>query len=333
LTINILFIGDPHLKITRFDLSQKFLSWVTGLIIELKPDMVVNLGDTFDSHAVVRSEILKLFKDHVMEVTGAGIPYKYILGNHDMFKPTDSKYHALQSFDIAGMEVIETPTHHLSAGISFIPYIHDFSEFPLETQPICIAHQQFVGCDYGYYRPDVGTDADKVSADIIISGHIHKRQTFGKVIYPGTPFAQGVNDVNQEKGVMLFDTNTYACVYYDTPLPNYRGLKFELASDFGVSEMHAQIKAQLTDDNWIIDMEGPQAELIAYINSKEMSELRAVNNIRIRTTWTNKSKNKVKIKATSMNDILNNYVDKVYDGSLDKGIIKDKILEILEKTQ
>jgi len=330
----ILFIGDPHLKITRLDLAQKFLSWVTGLIIELQPDMVVNLGDTFDTHAVVRSEILKLFKDHVIEVTGAGIPYEYILGNHDMFKPTDNKYHALQSFDIPGLRVIDTPTHDLSAGISYIPYIHDFSEFPLETQPICIAHQQFVGCDYGYYRPDVGTDADKVSANIIISGHIHKRQQFGKVIYPGTPFAQGVNDVNQEKGVMLFDTDTYACVYHDTPLPNYRGLKFEMAPDFGVEDMHNCLFETLTpEDNWIVDMEGPQAELTAYIGSKDLARLREKSNIRIRTTWTNKSKNKVQIKATSMNDILDKYVDKVYDGSLDRGIIKDKILEILEKTQ
>ena len=79
-------------------------------------------------------------------------------------------------------------------------------------------------------------------------------------------------------------------------------------------------------------MSGPSAELTAYINSKELAELRAAYSIRIRTTWTNKTKNKVQIKATSMNGILDSYVDTVYDGSLDKGIIKGKILEILEKT-
>jgi len=328
----ILFIGDPHLKITRFDLAQEFLSWVTGLIIELNPDMVVNLGDTFDSHAVIRSEIMKIFKDHVTEITSASIPYTYVLGNHDMSKPTDSKYHALQAFNIPGMRIIDTPEHDRIAGISFVPYIHNFNEFPLETQPICIAHQQFIGCDYGYHRPDIGTDADKVSANIIISGHIHKRQMFGKVIYPGTPFAQGVNDINQDKGVMLFDTSSYECTFFDSPLPRYRGMKFEMSSSFGVPEMHIQIKANLTNDNWVIDMSGPSAELTAYINSKELAELRSTNSIRVRTTWTNKAKNKVQIKATSMSAILDNYVDKIYDGSLDKGIIKGKILEILEKT-
>jgi DNA repair exonuclease SbcCD nuclease subunit len=329
----ILFIGDPHLKITRFDLAQDFLSWVTGLILELKPDVVINLGDTFDSHAVVRSEIMNIFKKHVAEITEAGIPYEYILGNHDMASPTCSKYHALQPFDMERFRVIDTPTHDLTAGISYIPYIHNFHEFPVETQPICIAHQQFVGCDYGYYRPDVGTDADKVNANIIISGHIHKRQQFGKVIYPGTPFAQSVNDVNQEKGVMLFDTDTYACTYYDSPLPRYRGMKFEMAQDFGVPDMHEQIKANLNEDHWIIDMAGPSAELTAYINSKEMAELKKDYSIRIRTTWTNKTKEKVSIKATSMNEIINKYVNQVYDGSLDRGIIMDKVLEILEKTQ
>ncbi len=59
--------------------------------------------------------------------------------------------------------------------------MHDFTKFPRETQPICIAHQTFVGADYGYYRPDVGADADKCNAEIIISGHVHKKQEFGKV--------------------------------------------------------------------------------------------------------------------------------------------------------
>lgn len=330
----ILVIGDPHLKITKFDLAQTFLRWVTGLIIEHQPDMVINLGDTFDTHSVIRSEILSEFKNHVQQVVDAGISYKYILGNHDMFTPKDSKYHALQVFNIDGFEVMDRITHDHSAGISYVPYIHNFHEFPLETQPICFAHQQFVGCDYGYYRPDIGTDADKVSAEIIISGHIHKRQTFGKVIYPGTPFAQNVNDVNQEKGVMIFDTETYACLYLDSPLPKYMGLKFEMAQDFTVEDMHNALFQSLTEkDHWIVDMTGPQAELTAYIDSKDLARLRSKYNIRVRTTWTNKSRSKVQIKATSMNDILNTYVDKVYDGSLDRATIKDKILKILEKTQ
>ena len=61
----ILFIGDPHLKINRFDLATKFLTWLDALIEKEKPDLVVNLGDTFDTHAVLRSEVMNIFMAHV----------------------------------------------------------------------------------------------------------------------------------------------------------------------------------------------------------------------------------------------------------------------------
>ena len=90
-----MYIGDPHLKITRFDLAKQFLAWIDGVIIKHKPDLVVNLGDTFDTHAVVRSEIMTEFIRHVESVNKT-CPYIYLLGNHDMYKPNDNKYHALK---------------------------------------------------------------------------------------------------------------------------------------------------------------------------------------------------------------------------------------------
>src|SRR6478736_5361700 len=119
----ILFVGDPHLKITRFELAKTFLSWLNTTIATIKPDLVVNLGDTFDTHAVVRSEIQNEFFGHVEYVCDTlGIPYVYLLGNHDMFKPNDSRYHALRSFKgaIPGFTVIDEITE--LDGITYVPY-------------------------------------------------------------------------------------------------------------------------------------------------------------------------------------------------------------------
>jgi predicted MPP superfamily phosphohydrolase len=62
----ILLIGDVHLKITRFDLCKSFLNWLNLVIEQEKPDLVINLGDSFDSHAVLRSELMEEFKQHVL---------------------------------------------------------------------------------------------------------------------------------------------------------------------------------------------------------------------------------------------------------------------------
>ena len=331
----ILFIGDPHLKITRFDIAKRFLSWVNEVIHDVSPDLVVNLGDTFDTHAVVRSEILSEFGKHVNFVIER-CPYIYVLGNHDMYKPSDSKYHALQTYRSAAHDnkflVVDETT--IIDGITYVPYIHNFKEFPQVETPICVAHQTFVGCDYGYHRPDVGVDADRLNAEIIISGHIHKRQMFGKVIYPGTSFAQSVNDIDQSKGVMLFDTETYKYSFIESPLPSWHGMKCELSQDFSIEDVHNDLFQYVNSgDHWVVDITGPKAEILGYINSEPLAFLREKADIRIRAHYTDKNKEKVRIRASSVEDIFSQYVDKVYSGSLDKGIIKDKALEILNKTQ
>lgn len=330
--MKILLIGDPHLKITKFDLAQKFLSWVNQVIKDQRPDMVINLGDTFHTHAVIRSEVVTEFKNHVSSVTELGIPYYYILGNHDCYKPDDSKYHALQPFDIENFHVIDEVTD--VGNMTMVPYIHDFDKFPTQTKPICIAHQQFVGCDYGYYRPDIGVDADKVSADIIISGHIHKRQMFGKVIYPGTPFAQSVNDIDESKGVMLFDSDTYEYSFIESPLPLWKGLRYNLVDDtlMDIARVHHDLYGTLNNkDYWVVEITGPKSDISGWMSSVEFDQLRQGKNVEFRTAYTDKEKQKIEIKAITAGSIMRDYLDKIYKGSVDKGIIYSKALEILEK--
>lgn len=333
--MNIMFIGDPHLKITRFELSCKFLTWVGEMVRLHQPDVVINLGDTFDTHSVVRSEILSQFRTHAKEISLL-CPYFYILGNHDMYKPNDSKYHALQTMkDIKNFKVVDKILSLDDFGITMVPYIPDCKDFPLKTNPICIAHQTFVGADYGYYRPDVGVDADKMTAEIVISGHIHKRQTFGKVIYPGTPFAAGIDDINQDKGLMMFDTDTYDYSFIESPFPKWKGMKFELSQDCDISEVAKAVRYDTnTIDNWIIEIAGPRAEIVAYMDSSEIAKLKLDRSIRIKPEYNDKDKQmKVKIKSSSVPDIITEYVDRVYQGSIDKDVIKAKALEVLQKSR
>lgn len=251
-----------------------------------------------------------------------------------MFKPNNSKYHALETLkDIKNFIVVDKILNLDKHNISMIPYIHELKDFPLKTNNICIAHQTFVGADYGYYRPDVGVDADKVSAEIIISGHIHKRQSFGKVIYPGTPFAQDIDDVNQDKGLMLFDTADYSYEFIDSPFPRWKGIRFEIGQEFSISDMHNSIVAHTnTVDNWIIEIVGPKVEIVSYVDSPEVVELKQHRNLRFKPEYNDRSKNsKVRISASSMDEIVSKYVDMVYSGSLDKTFLKAKALEVLKK--
>lgn len=323
----ILFIGDPHLKITRFDLAIQFLNWVTELAVKLKPDMVVNLGDTFDTHAVVRSELLAEFKEHVETITAESINYWYVLGNHDFYKPTSSKYHALQTLKDMNNYFLVINERVDYQNMTFLPHYPDHKLFPKDTREICIAHQTFIGADYGYNRPDVGVDPAKISAEIIISGHIHMRQGFGKVIYPGTPYAQSVDDIDQFKGVMLFDTETFEQKFIQSPLPMWRGVKIDLR-DGPISDLEFDSK-----DHWVVEVTGPKAEVIAFRDSKEFKEVKKGCDVKFKPVFTDKEKRLVQIEAVSMDKIMQEWAEKVYQGSIDKNLIVNKALEILNRVR
>lgn len=334
--MRILFIGDPHLKINRFDLAVKFLTWLDTLIAKEKPDLVVNLGDTFDTHAVLRSEVTNEFMAHVYRTLDLNIPYVYLLGNHDMYKPNDSKYHAMLPYKdkINNLYVVDKTQELFD--MTFVPYQADGSKFPKQTLPICVAHQTFIGADYGPIRATEGVDATSIAgAEIIISGHIHTRGKLGSVLYVGSPFSQSAGDVDQVKGITIFDTSTYGETFHETPLPNWRRLLVKVDQTLAIDVLHALVKQDVSGskDHWVLELEGPKAEIVGYLGSKEYLE--AINgvDVKVKTKYTDKEKKKLSIESKSMEYIVSEYVTKVYNGSLDKETLKEATKAVLNESR
>jgi DNA repair exonuclease SbcCD nuclease subunit len=332
--LKILFIGDPHLKITHFELSKKFLEWINTTIEKYRPDLVINLGDTFDTHAVVRSEIMTEFLNHVEYVTNI-CPYIYLLGNHDQYRPNDSKYHALKHLKnrLNKFTVVDEITN--LHGMTFVPYIHKPEDFPKSTLPICIAHQTFKGADFGDITTKDGVDASSIEgAEIIISGHIHKKQTLNSgnvsVIYPGSPFSSSASDVDQIKGVTIFDTATYNETFIPCPLPMWKSLSFDIDEEYSAQDILKDLKNSLNMlDNWIISISGPKAEILSLLNSKEYKDTIKNVNLKLKTSFIDKEKKYFKIKSNSIESIITDFIDNVYKGSIDKDILKTESLKLI----
>jgi len=335
----VLFIGDPHLKINRFDLARQFLAWLNSVILIEKPDIVVNLGDTFDTHAVLRSEVLNEFMAHVDLVLNNNMEYVYLVGNHDMYKPNDSKYHAMKSFKDRHPKLhIVDETQELF-NITFVPYKHDPSLFPKSTLPICVAHQTFWGADYGSILCKDGVEPQSISGcEIIISGHIHKRQSLISngpksihVLYVGTPFSQGAADVDQIKGITIFDTDTYKQTFIQCPLPSYKKMALYLSESFGSDDCYNEIEQRIkgSKDHWILEIDGPKPEILSLLNSKKYKDLIKDVDVKVKTNFIDKEKKKVTIEVKTIDSIVTDYVNKVYSGSLDKAILIKVAKELL----
>lgn len=331
----VLLIGDCHLKINKFTLATSFLKWLNKFIEEQKPDIVVNLGDAFDTHSIIRSEVLNEFMNHVYHVINLNIPYIYVTGNHDLYSPKDSKYHALLPFKgkIHNLHVIDA-TEDLF-GMTFVPYLPNGNDFPKTTLSICVAHQTFLGADYGPVNALEGVDAETISAEIIISGHIHKKHNLGKVVYVGSPYSQDASDANQIKGISTFDTDTFEFSFTQTPLPTWKTCKLTIEGENTTDDIHT-ILTQTTIDkanHYVVEITGTKAEVVAYIESTRYLKLAKDLSIRLKTVFTDKERKKVSINAVSMEQILSEFVSKVYSGSLNKDKLLQKAKEVLEQVK
>ncbi len=331
--MKILFHGDPHLKIGIFDLSKQFLDWFYGLVLEVKPDLVINLGDTLDSHGVIRAEVMSLMVDHIDQITNAGYQYYQLLGNHEFNKPTDKTYHSLRALKgRPNHHVIDEHTIIAGGSISLLPYIVDPRDFPRHTAPLVFCHQTFLGADFGYIKPGEGVDPLQCEADFIVSGHIHLRQQFGKVFYPGSPFAQSANDIGQAKGAFTLDTETLEIKFFESPLPKWEALAYTIEEGFTVEEMHESLKESLdSKNNWLLEVTGAKAPITAYLSSKEYKALAKGKRIKLSTMFTDKHRKLGTIKATSTLQVALDYASNIYRGTIDKDVLATAIRELVEK--
>lgn len=329
--MKILICGDKHLKFNRFNDSIKFLKWFEDIARETNPDWIVSLGDDFDSHAILRSEILSEYRKHIDSLVAISREVYFLVGNHDCYKPSDIKYHALQSFkDIYSNLTIVDKRIDID-NFTFTPYIHDTNNFPTDTKEICFTHNMFMGSDSGNMRFKSGIDSTKIDAEIIISGHIHMKQTVGKVFYPGTPFSHNADDIDQIKGVHLFDTDNYSFKFFESPLPKWRSLKINLQEN--KSDIYSKIESISINDWWILDITGPKAEIRALIDSKKYKEISKNKNIQIKDRPTDSIKKNKTVSVKSVDSALIDYFDNVYTGSIDKDVLKSKSLDLLSKNR
>jgi len=335
--MKILFIGDPHLKISRLSLVKDFNNWIESVVDQYKPDLVVNLGDTFDTHAVLRSEILTEFFDSVDRIL-CKAQYVYVLGNHDMYKPNDDTYHALKHIKDTRKHFIVVDSPRVIDGITYVPYIHNDLEFPKITTDVCVAHQGFIGADYGHAVASTGVDLDTVGENkLIISGHIHKKHELfseksnSKVFYVGTPYAQDASDIDQIKGIHIYDTITRKFSFIESPLPIWRSLRFTVSSTQDFDHITDVLSKSVdTFNSWVLYISGPKAEILSYLSSKQYKDAASQKRISVKTTFLDKEKKNTQISAVSIGSIIEEYIEKVYSGSLDKDVLKRLALSAID---
>jgi DNA repair exonuclease SbcCD nuclease subunit len=207
-----LLVGDPHIKINSLQEGELFLLQLLGLIREEEPKQVILLGDQFDSFAVIRSEVLALWSDFLLN---AGHYTKVVLlvGNHDMAGETGGT-HAMEAFkSYPNVTVVDNLTE--INGIYYMSFVRSVDEFSAIAKAVpegsvLFCHQSFNGVQFvnGFFDPH-GVPTESIQhLSAVISGHIHTEQKIDKIWYPGTPYQHTFADAGEDKGVYAIDLAT-----------------------------------------------------------------------------------------------------------------------------
>ena len=212
-----IYVGDPHVTQNNIKESENLLNFIKNTAIQNKVNNIIILGDLFDTHGVIRSEVLN-FWDRWLRELSKQFKVTILVGNHDMILG-DSEYAGASPLNCLRqkyhytLNIVDNPI--IIDRIGFISFTDSKSDFLNKSSylrdngaTLLIAHQTFIGAEYesGFPAED-GIDIDSVPQEAIISGHIHKSQQIGKVFYPGAPRWLKSTDADTDKGIWLFEHN------------------------------------------------------------------------------------------------------------------------------
>jgi DNA repair exonuclease SbcCD nuclease subunit len=203
LTRRVLFVGDVHATPEELEDCRALFRLVNHLAVEWRADEICLLGDSYHTNNVVRVEVLAFWRE-TFALAPVGV--SALVGNHD-YAGEGSKLHAMAAHH-EQIEVVDQPV--LRGGILYMPYYSDREAFVADANRLggttLVCHQTFAGSKYenGFYAED-GVDPDLLSHELVLSGHIHTPQSFGKVTYVGAPRWRTLSDANVERALWLYE--------------------------------------------------------------------------------------------------------------------------------
>lgn len=213
--MRIIVIGDPHFKVSNVNETNRMVEEITKECQNLKPDLIVVLGDVFDRFEVVHvsplARVTKFFKN-LIDIA----PLRVLVGNHDMIntKQFMTDQHSLVAFSAwDGLKIIDTTYQEVldEFKLTYVPYVIEgrFKEAldlvgQWRDSHLIFAHQEFKGCKMGAKISVEGDEWD-LNHPFVISGHIHDAdQPQSNIYYTGTPIQHGFTD-RDDKGIILVD--------------------------------------------------------------------------------------------------------------------------------
>jgi DNA repair exonuclease SbcCD nuclease subunit len=251
--MRILIFGDAHFC-KRSSIINKFgthyparlenqiqtFTWIKEQAIKNNCDMVIGLGDLFDSSQLSDVEITA-----AKELPFAELPTYFIVGNHEA-SSQDLTFNSTKILEAPNRKIISEPFSFFvdNTEICLLPYVVESERKPLAEyfstktgQRVILSHNDIKGISYGPVISATGFDiADiEVNCDLYINAHIHNGQQINDKIYnignlTGQNFSEDAQKYNHK--IMILDTEDLSLTCVENPYAyNFYKLQIDTESD------------------------------------------------------------------------------------------------------
>jgi len=229
--VKFLCYSDVHLDEdndptnSQYELFISTAKWIRDTILAVKPDYLVNLGDTVHRDGGMSTKTVQLFFEFFEIIKSAteelGIPHFVLTGNHDIYQ-RDGVLHVMNPLRWTNAQVIDTPTLYnlkdskFDLKVGFYPYSRSSEEFATTLaawEPnLVFIHMDIVD---GYMNSGVKSSTGVSSihrSTEIYDGHYHLPQNVGSVTVVGAPQYTQFRDLDPfsvpRRGMLLIEKET-----------------------------------------------------------------------------------------------------------------------------
>lgn len=224
----ILFTSDLHSdKGLRVQITISYLDYLEKYCKENSINDIVFGGDILNRASKINNDTFVPLFLKFMEMKQKDLNLYFILGNHDIYnKDNESLLLTFSSFGKV-VKSLETLT---IAGYDYdlLPYTENKEDIK-PNAPTLLTHLAINNFYYdnGFGDSESGISEECLAAyDSVITGHFHRHQRAGNVVYPGSPYQLFPFEEGQKKYFAVIEGPTVEMVEY-TEAPTYLTIKIE----------------------------------------------------------------------------------------------------------
>lgn len=294
--MNLLLIGDLHVKESNLKESDNIMNWILGKAQKHNVDGILFLGDQYNDFGSVRVSVMSFWRLWFGVFKTNKIPIYAIDGNHDM--TTDCSYTAMKAHEDQITYTGRASSFKINGTAWMLPFYRNNEDFIKAVSDVCskstevvtiFCHQEIDGAQFenGFYAPH-GVKMSNLPKNVnLISGHIHKKQEFGQVWYPGTTRFLTRSDAGEVKGIHIYNTENLQRTFL--PIPESVAIPYKT---FTIQEGIPQDLSVITEGSrTYVDIKGSSKYIKKTLKSLP-------NNIIIRTFVEDDSTDQVEIRES-----------------------------------